>query len=151
MRFRAVVMVAIFWAGFLTDARADDVAAVMRGFGLFGTWSQDCSNQGMTDGLVLVRFTVSSLGTPRVVIGYPDEIDTISTIRAASRLAPDEVSLVLDPGLGQTAQTVILKLDDGALAIGREMPVAAGLAPADRGAAADGESGWPILHRCVSE
>jgi hypothetical protein len=151
MRFLAAIFGMSLCAGLASAARAGDAAAVMRGFGLFGTWSPDCSNHGMTDALFLVRFTVSSLGAPRVIIGYPDEIDNISTVDSASRVAVDEVSLVLDAGLGQTRQNVTLKLDEGRLLIGRSMPVATSGAPAEPAATGNMAPGWPVLHRCISE
>ncbi len=132
-------------------ALAEDAGSVIRDFGLLGTWSADCSTLGITDAMILVRFTVTSLGEPRMIVGHPDDALYASTIEAADAVGGDGVMLSLDGGLDGVPQQVILRLDDDALQVWQvldgpgQMPLVGG------GMNAATHAKLPELHRCVSE
>jgi hypothetical protein len=119
--------------------RADDPYHVIRQFGLLGTWSIDCADD--TGATLNVRFAMTSLGLPRVIVGQPDVILYSSVIQSARLVGPDEVSLDLTPVLGVTARALTPRLRDGDLQY-LEAASAAGVTG----------GGWSKLMRlCVSE
>ncbi len=118
----------------VTAARADTVD-VLRKFGLLGTWTSACSDHGISDRMVLVRFTMSSLGLAKIIIGHPDEIMYSSTIESAVEVGPEQVEIVVFGGLDAPDQKLMLMVD------------AEGLEVSQAGVGA----GMPVLHRCVSE
>jgi hypothetical protein len=121
------------WIGFAVPAMADDPYGVLRTAGLLGTWSQDCSTQAMTGSMTLVRFTMTSLGVPRVTVGGPDFIMYSATIEEAAPVAGGQISLTVDGGLSGAPARVMLRLQGGVLQV-----LQAG--------------GWGLpLRRCISE
>jgi len=149
---RGVLLAAgLFWLWASPCAVADDAGSVLRNFGLLGTWSADCSTLGITDSMILVRFTVTSLGQPRMIVGHPDEVLYASVIEAAAAGGPDEVVLSLDGGLDGVPEQVTLRHDDGALQVW-EVSAAPGQAPlVGDGLNATSHARLAELHRCVSE
>jgi hypothetical protein len=113
-----------------SPAQAADPIIAMTQFGLLGTWDHDCTHP-ITDAMLLIRFTETSLGMPRMIVTHPDEIMYETTVDAAALIPPDEIKLTLDSGLGPPQQ-LIFRLTEGALQPLTTPPL-------------------PSLHRCVSE
>jgi len=121
------------WTLAAAPARADAPSTLLQNAGLLGTWSQDCSTQAMTASLTLLRFTMSSLGEPRVIVGQPDFITYSAAIEAAAPLPAGQISLTLDGGLSAVPAQVTLRLQSGQLQILQK-------------------GGWGApLRRCISE
>lgn len=123
----SMLAVLIFLA---SPARAADSVSVMRQFGLLGTWTQNCTAP-ITDAMILVRFTETSLGAPRMIISHPDDIVFETTIDAAELQPPDEVQLMIEAGLA-APQRIVFRRTADALQLMTDPP-------------------GPLLHRCISE
>ncbi len=98
-------------------AQADDTYKLLQSAGLLGTWSQDCRTEAMTGSMVLVRFTMTSLGVPRVIVAQPDFIMYSAQIEAAAPASGGQLNLTLDGGLSAAPAQVILRLQAGELQI----------------------------------
>jgi hypothetical protein len=107
-RIAAVLLIAIFPA---PSAHAADPLFAMRQFGLLGTWTPNCTAP-ITDAMLLLRFTESSLGAPRMIISHPDDIIYETTIDAAALLPPDEIQLTVEAGLSPPQQIIFRRTAD---------------------------------------
>jgi hypothetical protein len=92
----------------ITPAYADDAFNVLKNFGLIGTWDSDCT-QPMVQSMMLYRFTETSLGLPRLLIGQPDDILSETTIFSATRINTDTLMLTTQ------AQPITVTLSGGIL------------------------------------
>lgn len=126
----AWALVLLIGAGCCPTAQAADPLAAMRQFGLLGTWDENCTAP-ITGAMVLIRFTETSLGEPRLIVSHPDEIIFETTIESAAPIPPDEIQLTVAGGLA-APRAMTFRLTAGALQL-----VSGGDAP--------------VLHRCVSE
>jgi len=94
----------------ITPAHADDPLIALKNFGLLGTWDSDCT-QPMVQSMILYRFTETSLGLPRLLIGQPDDILSETTIFSATQINADTLKLTTQ------AQPITLTLSGGILQI----------------------------------
>ncbi len=91
-------------------AYADDPLIALRNFGLLGTWDSDC-NQPMVQSIMVYRFTETSLGLPRLLIGQPDDILSETTIVSADQINANTLKLTTQ------AQPITVTLSGGSLQI----------------------------------
>jgi hypothetical protein len=119
--------------------RADDPYVLLRQLGLLGSWSTNCADD--TGTTLIARFTMSSLGLPRVIVGQPDVILFSSVIDSARMVGADEILFDLTTVLGMPAQGLTLRLSNGDLQY-LETASAAGL---------NGGAWSQTMRRCVSE
>lgn len=94
----------------IAPAYADDPLIALKHFGLLGTWDSDCT-QPMVQSMMVYRFTETSLGLPRLLIGQPDDILSETTIVSATQINPDTLKLTTQ------AQPLTLTLSGGKLQI----------------------------------
>jgi hypothetical protein len=120
----------LLFLGFSGPARAEDPIIALQKFGLLGTWTQNCTAP-ITDAMLLVRFTETSLGAPRMIISHPDDIIFETTIDAATLHLPDEIQLMIEAGLA-APQRIVFRRTADALQLMTDPP-------------------GPLLHRCISE
>jgi len=101
----------LLFLGFTGPARAEDPIITLENFGLFGTWTQNCTAP-ITDAMLLVRFTETSLGAPRMIVSHPDDIIFETTIDAAELQPPDEIQLTIETGLAAPRQIIFRRTSD---------------------------------------
>jgi len=112
-----LVAAAVGWLVGTMPAEADEPYRLLQNAGLLGTWSQDCRTEAMTGSLVLVRFTMSSVGVARVVVGQPDLIMYSAEIEAAAVVGGGQISLTLAGGLSGAPAVVMVRVQPGELQI----------------------------------
>lgn len=125
-----------------------DVLQAIKDFGLLGTWSADCSDYKET--MLLVRFTMSSQGRVRIIVGHPDDIVYTSTIESAVQAAGGEISLGIDAGFISPQWHLTLRLKSGALRIWQSSSTTQSPDVANGRDLATGLA-TPTLYRCISE
>lgn len=86
-RFRIWLIVAL--CGLNYSAAAEDAAAVLKAFGLVGTWSIDCSK------LLAFTYEIPSFGAPTVkTVDETGELVEVLRINQATRVAEEKIKLV---------------------------------------------------------
>lgn len=111
------------WPLAATPAEADSFT-VLQNFGLLGTWSQQCGGAGITDAMILVRFTMTSLGLPKIIIGQPDEVMYSSTIDSVVLRGPDQLEISILGGLGAPDQQLTITRAGAAMVFTPHPPAA---------------------------